>query len=367
MPPKKKEEEAPPAEECLPPGWAVGCTLYWRDEPRELGDEGGDAVKAGSRGTLQEATEVEEYEKEDGTKGFTVENVVALFEGHDAPHRVAMKAISLEPPPLEQLDELPTGLQLLIKGSLLQEIWQCEGDYEEQTRLLTQHLGLEEAYPAPSQRQIVCDFHIFNLAHAKSVCLTQIQACVFVTILANVLAMMRSDSATEKTKPSELCTASVCFKEFKRLILDHAVEDPPGRLGIFKNSEVKLLTDFVSATLFKHFLLYQYCVNFDREVQMLRFEMRVEKPNPPLDLTIARPRERESEEIAAPGQNELAQESGGAEDEELTEEEREVERIVKEKLEATEARLMARLGEREEAFKSKLESLPAAAPKKKGK
>lgn len=367
MPPKKKEEEAPPPEECLPAGWAVGCALYWCDESRELGDEGGDAVKMGMRGTLQEVTEVEEYEKEDGTKGFAVENVVVLFEEHGAPHRVAMKSISLEAPPLEMMDELSTGLKLVIKGGLLQEIWQAEGDYEEQTRLLTQRLGLEEACPAPSQRQIVCDFHIFNLAHAKSVCLTKIQACVFVTIMANALEMMRSDTATGATKPSELCTASTCFKEFERLILQHAGDDPPRRLGIFKNSEVKLLTDFVSATLFKHFLLYQYCVNFDREVQMLRFEMRVEKPNPPLDLTIARPRERESEEVAAPDQSELAQEAGGAEDEDLTEEEREVERIVKEKLEATEARLMARLEEREDAFKTKLESLPVAAPKKKGK
>merc|ERR1712087_583763 len=75
-------------------------------------------------------------------------------------------------------------------------------------------------------------------------------------------------------------------------VLMHAKQDPPNRLGIFRDSEVRLLTDFATVTLFKHFLLYQYCINFDREIETLRFNPHLERPSPPPDLKLSNLRER---------------------------------------------------------------------------
>lgn len=55
--------------------------------------------------------------------------------------------------------------------------------------------------------------------------------------------------------------AADCFREFQRLVLQHAAANPPESLAIFKVSEAKLLTDFAAATFFKHLLLYQFCMN----------------------------------------------------------------------------------------------------------
>merc|ERR1712124_132510 len=90
----------------------------------------------------------------------------------------------------------------------------------------------------------------------------------------------------------DMCTSEVCFREFQKLMLLHAREDPPNRLGIFRDSEVRLLTDFASVTLFKHYLLYQYCINFDREIETLRFNAHLERPSAPPDLKLSNLRER---------------------------------------------------------------------------
>merc|ERR1711907_336589 len=87
-------------------------------------------------------------------------------------------------------------------------------------------------------------------------------------------------------RPEEMCTAARCFEEFQQLVLMHSRQDPPQSLGIFRDSEVRLLTDFASVTLFKHYLLYQYCINFDREIETLRFNPHVERPSAPPDLSM---------------------------------------------------------------------------------
>merc|ERR1711985_105709 len=68
-------------------------------------------------------------------------------------------------------------------------------------------------------------------------------------------------------------------------IRDHSVGS---KHPIFLTEQAKLLSDFASMTLFKHYLLYQYMLYHPRETQVLRFEMNYEQPLPPPDLSAAR-------------------------------------------------------------------------------
>ncbi|CAE8625633.1 unnamed protein product [Polarella glacialis] len=96
-----------------------------------------------------------------------------------------------EPPPPVEGDEreLESGLKLVLRPNDVGKIW-AQSDYASQSQLLTELLGLEVAHPAEARRDIVCDFHLFNLMHAKTLCLTQRQGAVFGTIMALVLDMM---------------------------------------------------------------------------------------------------------------------------------------------------------------------------------
>lgn len=256
--------------------------------------------------------------------------------------------------------ELETGLKLPLRPNDVGQIWALQTDYAAQSKLLTQLLGLETAHSLVARRDIICDFHLFNLAHAKTICLSQRQGAVFHAIMSHILDMMAGweGQEGEKIPAQEAPGAAECFQEYQRLLLMHAVNDPPSRLLIFGGSEARRLTDFTSTTLFKHFLLYQFCARCERDVQTLRFNIELARPAPPPDLAVARlkPSRRLND-----SQNNLEETEGAggtgqeaaAADKEAPSEEDEIERIVQEKLRETEAKLQAKLAEREQKFRDR--------------
>eukprot|EP00425_Heterocapsa_triquetra_P027802 CAMPEP_0195104388 /NCGR_PEP_ID=MMETSP0448-20130528/73073_1 /TAXON_ID=66468 /ORGANISM="Heterocapsa triquestra, Strain CCMP 448" /LENGTH=294 /DNA_ID=CAMNT_0040140221 /DNA_START=11 /DNA_END=893 /DNA_ORIENTATION=+ len=262
------------------------------------------------------------------------------------------------PPPEDEVTELSTGLVLPLRPKDVGRLWALDGDHAAQADLLLQLMeGLTNAYPAKEQRGIVVDFHLFNLAHAKSVCLSQKQAAVFHAVMGRILAMMRLPEPSREVSPKQMpCDVTACFQEFQRLLLAHAVEAPPERLGIFAVSEAKLLTDYASSTLFKHILLYQFCVNFERESQTIRFVETIRRPPAVPDLTVAaeRPPDEPCSGAAGAEGGEAAGEAGEGAAGEKDEDDDEIKRLVQEKLRETEAQLQAKLDAREQAFRDKL-------------
>lgn len=347
MPPKKNEEPPPP-EELLARhggGFSIGGEVYWVQFTKTM--ENGAEIKPGMKGTLEALGDLAEE--------FAIDLVSVKFEEFEETQLVPLASLSVNPCPLDMLDSLSTGLKLPLRGVDVEKVWALgETAWEKQSELIMQLLGLKERY-GTGRREIVCDFHLYNLVHAKSLCLTTAQGAVFHAIMEEMLTMMRSTTATLDTRPSEMCTAEKCFKRFQELILAHAREDPPNRLGIFRDSEVRLLTDFASVTLFKHYLLYQYCINFDREIETLRFNAHLECPSAPPDLSLgtfkkpAPDRKKQVPENSDHADRELNQEApvGQEEPGELTEDEK-IEKLVLEKLRETEEKLQARLDQREQ-------------------
>eukprot|EP00931_Biecheleriopsis_adriatica_P009779 TRINITY_DN110860_c0_g1_i1.p1 TRINITY_DN110860_c0_g1~~TRINITY_DN110860_c0_g1_i1.p1 ORF type:complete len:304 (+),score=93.97 TRINITY_DN110860_c0_g1_i1:77-988(+) len=269
---------------------------------------------------------------------------------------------SAEPPPPAEGDEteLETGLKLPLRPNDVGKLWSL-GDYSAQSKLLTQLLGLEVAHPSAARRDIIGDFHIFNLSHAKTLCLTQRQGAVFHAIMTTILDMMAGWEGQQEEKSSSEGApsgAAECFKEYQRLLLAHSVNDPPSRLAIFSGAEARRLADYASTTLFKHFLLYQFCARCERDVQTLRFSVELDRPAAPPELAHARPKRRHNDQQVSAdvegsgGAGEEKAAGAGGEDE--PSEEDEIQRLVEEKLRETEARLEAKLAEREQSFQTNL-------------
>jgi hypothetical protein len=276
-----------------------------------------------------------------------------------------LASLSLEPPPLELLDSLSTGLKLALRGVDVEKLWSLgDNAFDKQSEMIMQMLGLKERF-GTGRRDIIVDYHLYNLTHARCLCLSAVQGAVFHAIMDEMLKMMTSVAVTPDTRPADVCTAEVCFARFQQLFLMHARQEPPSRLGIFRDSEVRLLTDFATVTLFKHFLLYQYCINFDREIETLRFNPHLERPSPPPDLKLSNLRERKKplEETSHHTGIEQSQElpTGPEEQGEPTEEEK-VAQLVQEKLEEVRNKLEERLQKREAEFHQRLEE-----EKKRGK
>lgn len=362
MAPKKKEAEPPPPEELLEQhggGFTLGGEVHWVQFTQQL--ESGVELHPGMKGTLEALGDL--------TEEMAIDLVSVKFEDFEEPQSVPLSSLSINPPPLDMLSLLSTGLKLPLRGVDVEKIWALgEGSEDKQSEMLMQMLGLKERY-GTGRREIVCDFHLYNLVHAKSLCLSTAQGAVFHAIMEEMLVMMRSIVATPDTRPDDMCTAQKCFSHFQQLVLAHSRQDPPSRLGIFRDSEVRLLTDFASGTLFKHYLLYQYCINFDREIETLRFNAHLERPSAPPDLslgTFKKPsgdRQKQAPEGGHHADGKLDQEAPAPEDEkELTEEEK-IEQLVMEKLRETEEKLHARLAQREDEFMQRLQAGEAGKKK----
>lgn len=287
---------------------------------------------------------------------------------------------------------LSDGSKLPLSPSDVEAVWALQDDHAEQGELLGMMLkkkGLLHGNTSGEnfRHEALQDYSVYNIVHAKSIGLSATQAAVFHAIMQKMLDMMQPPGGSGEVveepvvqmNPQDAMSASVCFKKFENYIRDHSVGS---KHPIFLTEQAKLLTDFASMTLFKHYLLYQYLLYHNRETEVLRFEMNYEQPLPPPDLTGARlitPDRRLKKGLgstsgATGGYQGSGQESAAfqppadtPEVRDLTEEE-EIDELVEAKLEEIRQSWKKKLEARKAAFDKKLEEEAkeaAAAPKKK--
>merc|ERR1719395_412231 len=184
---------------------------------------------------------------------------------------------AVEPKP-EPITTLPTGLKLIVTAEQVADLWAVP-DLAARRQALAAQVGIADADPN-FQNEGILDFHYCNLAHCQSLCLPALQTAVFISLMSEGLFSMKRPSPCPD-----------CFREYKRLCMQHAVDKPPSCVAYFQASQVRLLTDFVNLTLMKHFHLYQYCLLFAREVDTVRVDVTLECPSAPPDLNQAKLRE----------------------------------------------------------------------------
>lgn len=280
----------------------------------------------------------------------------------------------------EKPETLSSGLVLPLKPSQVEEVW-AEDDHSAQGVLLSQMLSFADDSGENFRNEALQDYYVYNLVHCKSIGLDATQAAAFHAIMQRVLDMMREGGQPGvKINPQDAMNPNDCYKGFEKMMLDHSV----GKNQVFHSAQTKLLTDFASMTLFKHYLLYQYLFYNDREKEVLRFEMDYEQPLPPPDLTTARlvRQDRRLKRGLGSTGGSAAGYGGGSmtsskgmqdsvsprfepaaetpEVRDLTEEE-EIEELVQMKLAEVQAKLDKKLKDREDAFHQKLAADKEAA------
>jgi len=283
---------------------------------------------------------------------------------------------------------LSDGSKTPLSPSDVEAVWALQDDHAEQGELLGKMLAKKGKLTGNSsgenfRHEALQDYSVHIVVFAKSILLSPQQAAVFHAIMQKMLDTMAPGDVDAEPmgviNPQDAMSASDCFKKFENYIRDHSVGS---RQHKFSVEQAKLLTDFASMTLFKHYLLYQYLLYHNRETEVLRFEMNYEQPLPPPDLTGARLVRQDrrlkqglgSTSGPTGGYQGSGQESAAfqppadtPEVRDLTEEE-EIDELVEAKLEEIRQTWKKKLEAREKAFHDKLEAdKEAAAAPKKGK
>lgn len=153
------------------------------------------------------------------------------------------------------------------------------------------------------QKQVTLKLFEDLMACSQTICLTPRKTAVMVAILRDILVKMYSKSQTSK-RVGETSSLYECFQEFKRLMLAHTyaaatsakpvaeLKEAPrpekATLGVFNLAEVRLLSEFLTETLFQHFLLYQCVLVHPQDRTLKHVELAVDQPHPPKDLKTAK-------------------------------------------------------------------------------
>jgi len=200
---------------------------------------------------------------------------------------------------------MPSGLTLVLLPSEVQQLWglmaadqkigpSFKGQCGDSVRkLLDNALACDWIKPGSFQCEVIGSFFVDLLAHAKSSCLTPRKAAVLVALARALFEAMRSRSKTT-IRVGEVLSVSELFLEYKRLLLLHTQAQAPsstatpGHLSIFTLPEVRQITEFMSGTLFQHFLLYQSVLICPQESVAGHVELTVERPRRPPDLNKAK-------------------------------------------------------------------------------
>lgn len=136
-----------------------------------------------------------------------------------------------------------------------------------QIRLLASFLGLADAADPQSPEAILLDFYFYNLSFARGSGFSATKTSTLFSILKQL---------HEETTNSPFATLEDIFDKFKGLLVKHAVQRPPWSVQIFSLEDVKLITDYVSNTYFRHFKLYRYVFNNQQRLNLRNFDLPVE-------------------------------------------------------------------------------------------
>lgn len=167
------------------------------------------------------------------------------------------------------------------------------------------------------------------------------------------------------------------IEEFYRLVLHHSANRPPYSIGVFTTDQVKLITDYVLSTYFKHFKFYKYV--YTKRVQLdvtIQYPGIPETPQPPIPETkIVEEAEPSNEdvnnEVGDNSVGEVPREEPSIDEPIVSDKEKELAKIIQSHLSEQLAQLKTSINEQlathDHKVSEKIQNMESALGKSKGK
>ncbi|XP_072889497.1 cilia- and flagella-associated protein 119 isoform X2 [Hemitrygon akajei] len=119
----------------------------------------------------------------------------------------------------------------------------------EELKLALSQLLCEPLQTCDPRGSILLDLYAYALQFSRTHSFSKEQTSAFFSILRR---LHRAATGTPLGNVNECC------QYFKELLLCHAVRRPPFSIDLFNAEQVKLITEYVIDTYFRHFKLYKY-------------------------------------------------------------------------------------------------------------
>lgn len=228
-------------------------------------------------------------------------------------------------------------------------------------------LGAGEYKPSNKRLLIELDLFYYLIRFAKS---NEFDYQQISTLFSIVRAVHKMAISTPCNNFKET------IEEFYRLLLHHSANRPPYSIGVFTTDQVKLITDYVLNTYFKHFKFYKYV--YTKRVQLditIQYPGIPETPQPPTPETkIVEETEPVNDEDDGVGDNatgEVPDKVTSIDETTVSNKEKELTKIIQSHLNEQLAQLKASIHEQlsvhDHKVSEKIQSMESSLGKSKGK
>lgn len=264
---------------------------------------------------------------------------------------------------MEDVHEVTKCLWAELSFTDVESLVECQTMLEFRSKMAP-ILGAAEYEPSNKRLLIELDLFYYLIQFAKSNDFDYQQISTLFSIVRAVHKMAISTPCNNLKESME---------EFYRLLLHHSANRPPYSIGVFTTDQVKLITDYVLATYFKHFKFYKYV--YTRRVQLditIQYPGIPETPQPPTPEAKLEETEPVNEEDSN-GDNTTSKVADKAADDitKISDKEKELTKIIQSHLTEQLAQLKTNITEQltihDQKVSEKIQTMESALGKSKGK
>ena len=186
--------------------------------------------------------------------------------------------------------ELPTGLLLVINEYCIQEAWKHPNPKEFFIEFATKYLkdkNLLDNFES-IEISLMSEYHLYNLIFCKDTLQLDDKKTA---ILMNILwALLKNQNIFYQEKVSKEQNAKNFdnyfekksfqndLEEFKILIMNHSIDNPPNQVKYFEINETKEITNYVKTVYFANYKLYRYILCNKQKNQEVKIPVFVDNP-----------------------------------------------------------------------------------------
>ena len=267
---------------------------------------------------------------------------------------------------MEEINKVTNCLWAELSFTDVESLVECQKILEFRSKMAPM-LGGGEYEPSNRRLLIELDLFYYLIQFAKSNDFNHQQISTLFSIVRTI----------HKTAISTPCNnLKETIEEFYRLLLHHSANRPPYSIGVFTTDQVKLITDYVLNTYFKHFKFYKYV--YTKRVQLditIQYPGIPETPQPPTPedkiLEETEP-PNEDEKVNGDGTDEGPDKAQPTEETNMSDKEKELTKIIQSHLNEQLVQLKATINEQlsihDHKVSEKIQSMESAlGGKSKGK
>ena len=187
--------------------------------------------------------------------------------------------------------ELTTGLILVLNEYCIEKAWKHTKPKEFLIEFITKYFRDKDVLEnfESIELSVIAEYHLYNLIFCKDTLelddkITTILMNIFWILLKNQNIFYQQKVLIKGDNPKKIDeyflkkTYKSDLNEFKIVLMNHSLNNPPNQVKYFEINQIKEITDYVKNSYFAHYNLYQYILCNKQKNEEVKITVFIDHP-----------------------------------------------------------------------------------------